>query len=496
MIVSCETMKEIEQRAFALGVTPAQLMEEAGRRIAEAVTQFFPKPGRCLVVYGKGHNGGDALVAARYLEAAGWEIALDPAFPDEALAPLTLQQLQALQASVPIPPTEASGSPTVILDGLLGIGAMGALREPIRSAARRINHLRTERGASVFALDLPSGLNGDTGAADPDVVVADFTLTLGFAKRGLLADGATDTVGRLAVLSLGDLAADESAREIVATPALLAPLLPRRRYDTHKGDYGRVGIVAGSSGFTGAALMAAQAAARAGAGLVSLHVTPDIYPIVAAQAAPEVMVAPVDCHLDLLEKRFDALAVGPGLGLGEADDIRTLIERFEGPMVVDADALNALASQEPLALLRRTAGPRLLTPHPGEFARLFHEAAAYSRRQSAEAFLAALRDAPVTLLLKGARTLVAESSYYSYNSTGHPGMASGGMGDVLTGVCAALLGQRLTAFDAGRLGAWLCGRAAELAVSHGPQSEASLLATDLSGWFGTAFRELQHRVGC
>ena len=516
MIVTCQSMKELETRAFAAGATAENLMEEVGAQIALAVRQFFPDPGCCRVVFGKGHNGGDGLVAARHLAAAGWEIALEPVFPREELAPLTLKELEILQRVLAHDSSPVQGRgyaslrrATIILDALLGIGAKPGLREPLRSATARINRLRMEIGAAVFAIDLPTGLDGDTGVAAPDAVVADFTLMIGFAKRGLFADAALDWVGRLAVLPLAALTTEAGqSRESVATPDSLAGLRPPRRFGLHKGDCGRVGIVAGSRGLTGAAVMAANAAVRAGAGLVSLYVTPDIYPIVAASTMPEVMTAPVDGYLTLLDKPFDVLAIGPGLGrLGDADDFLALIERFRGPMVVDADALNLLVGN--LDILRSAAGPRLLTPHPGEMARLFPESATLTRRETAERFLESLAGAPVTLLLKGARTLVAGcipsnalpsgpgggdsagAFRISYNTTGTPGMATGGMGDVLTGVCAALAAQGLSLFDSARAGAWLCGRSAELAVSHGHRSVESLSATDVPEYFGRAFEELR-----
>ena len=209
-----------------------------------------------------------------------------------------------------------------------------------------------------------------------------------------------------------------------------------------------------------------------------------------------------------MEGPFDVLAIGPGLGRGEADDFLAIIEQFRGPMVVDADALNLLAVSGNLGVLGRAAGPRLLTPHPGEMLRLFPAGAGLQRREIAERFLERFAGRPVTLLLKGSRTLVAErfdaapevaspssECRFSWNTTGNPGMATGGMGDVLTGVCAALAGQGLTLFDAARVGAWLCGRAAELAVMSEIRNEESLSATDVPEFFGPAFTELRRSGG-
>lgn len=498
MILSCGEMKALEERALADGITAEALMEEAGRQIAEAVRQFFRFPGKCIVVFGKGHNGGDALVAARHLAQAGWTLEWKPAFPEDTWAPLTRKNWERVRDL----PTELDGRhsvlsgpgprPLIILDGLLGIGAGGALREPIRGATQEINRLRATSHARVFALDLPTGLDGDTGSADPDAVVADYTLTVGFAKRGLFADAATHFVGRLAVLPLEELSkrAGVEGTEIVATPETLRPTLPRRNFDIHKGICGRVAVIAGSRGFVGAAIMAAEACVRAGAGLITLFVTEDFYPIVAAAISPEVMVKPVRSYLEVLEMKTDAIAIGPGLGRSHANEVRQIVEKSPQPMVVDADALNILASN--IHIIGRCAGPRLLTPHPGEMFRLDAQSGDRSRRETVEAFTARW---PHVLLLKGSRTVIGLQGHpLSYNTTGSPGMATGGMGDVLTGVCAALAGQGLSLYDAARTGAWLCGRAAEIAVTLGDDSEESLTPSSLLENLGRAFDDL--RAGC
>jgi NAD(P)H-hydrate epimerase len=224
--------------------------------------------------------------------------------------------------------------------------------------------------------------------------------------------------------------------------------------------------------------------------LITLLVDPEIYPIVAGAASPEVMVKPLGSPSGALDMGFDVLALGPGLGKRGAADVRSLAARWTGPMVIDADGLNMLA--EDMQPLLSGAGPRLLTPHPGEMKRLLHGAQIdekMSREQTVRAFTERY---PVTLLLKGARTLIGEAGRpLAYNSTGNAGMASGGMGDVLTGLCAGLAGQKLSLFDAARLGAWLHGRAADIAVRL-RRSEQSLLATDLPAYFGAVFKEIRH----
>jgi NAD(P)H-hydrate epimerase len=487
MLLSCSQMRALEERAFADGITAEALMEEAGRAIADAVIQFFPIPGRCIAVFGKGHNGGDALVAARYLARRGWLIELRPVFPHTDWAMLTKLQHSRLGAI----DREGSSRPLVVLDGLLGIGAGGALREPILSACQDINRLRREENAQVFALDLPTGLDADSGTVADGAVFADFTLTIGCAKPGLLADGAINHVGRIAVLPLAELSkrlgAVEEINADVATPLSLRSLLPRRNFDTHKGQAGRVGILAGSIGTVGAAVMCAAGAVTGGAGLVTLHVPRDIYPTIATRTIPEVMVQSFDSPLEFLERNYDAVAIGPGVGTGRVADLLELIAGHSAPAVVDADALNCLAKD--LSALDRAVAPRLLTPHPGEMARLDPQSAHESRRTTVERFIQRSKH---TLLLKGARTIVGQRDHpLSYNSTGHPGLATGGVGDVMSGVLAALVGEGLACYDAARIGAWVIGRAAERAIHQGGESAESLTATTLLAYLGHAFTDLR-----
>jgi len=508
-------MRAAEQAAFASGVQVEALMNKAGAGVAQAVTNFFPKPGRCIVFAGKGHNAGDALFAAQCLEQCGWKIEARLAFkegdcsdlmrkkladlcrrPPEILggvqsanaelSPGATDQIVTTQKSTATEACSGVAGPLVILDGLLGVGAKPPLREPIRAACRAINQLRTTNGAYVFAVDLPTGLDPDSGKADRDCVVADFTVTIGYPKPGLVADGAVNYVGRIEIVPLNELHPPETkSKEIVASPAAFRGLLPRRKYSSYKNQFGRIGVVAGSKGFVGAALMASQGALKAGAGLVEVFVPEEIYEIVAGAAFMEAMVKPITSYRHLLKEKVDVWAVGPGLGTSCAADILELVEKVKQPMVLDADGLNIVS--EKTSVLRRSKGKRLLTPHPGEMKRLF-ASDQESRAKTATKFCDRF---PVTLLLKGSRTIVAERGRpLSYNTTGNPGMATGGMGDVLTGVCAGLLGQGLSPYDAARIGAWLCGRAAEIAIFNGNQSEQSLLPRDIVDHLGDAFKEL------
>jgi len=524
-VLTTAQMRAAEQAAFARGAAVESLMDKAGAGVARLVSKFFPRAGKCIVFAGKGHNAGDALFAAQCLRRTGWKIEVCLAFEEREwsllmrkkledlcggtlenagakpasagqsdfgvtlieLWPNALDELFAAQGKVAADAYLTSHRPLVILDGLLGLGAKPPLREPVRTACRYINRLRREKGAYVFAVDLPSGLDGDTGRADRDCVVADFTAAIGFAKAGLVTDGALNFVGALEVVAMDDLQPPaKRAKEITAAAVSLCGLLPRRDFGTYKNQCGRIGVVAGSRGFIGAALMTSLGALRAGAGLVEVFVPEEIYQIVASAAPMEAMVKPVRSYRDLLKEKPDVWAVGPGLGKACAAEILELVEKARQPMVIDADGLNILSAKT--STLRRCKGKRLLTPHPGEMKRLF-TAKIPTRSATAAAFC---RRFPVTLLFKGSRTIVAQQGRpLSYNTTGNPGMATGGMGDVLTGVCAALVGQGLSPYDAARMGAWICGRAAQIAIFNCRQSEQSLLPGDIIDHLGEAFKELE-----
>ena len=487
VILTADEMRQVELAAFDKGIDAEKLMDHAGEGIANAILEREPKPGFCVAYLGKGNNAGDAIVAGALLAKAGWEIWTRQLVPANDLQPLPKKKLPILGSRHGSDPLSGlpQGKPVVILDGLLGIGSRPQLNAPLKALTREINALRQCSSATVYAIDLPTGL-GEEGI-DPDAVVADFTLTIGFPKTALFRDDATNCVGRILVVDLPELAfrdPTEPGRAILSGPGNLQQLVPRRSFDSHKGDYGRVGVVAGSRGFIGASVLCSEAAARAGAGLISLYVPEEIYNLVVTRVTPEIMVKPTEDFRTVVDDRLDALGIGPGLGSARRQEILDVVTQFTGPMVVDADALNALSTA--VAQLKDCAGPRLLTPHPGEMSRLW-STSGKTRLEIVTEFTA---EYPAALLLKGSRTLVGQAGKpAAYNSTGSPGLATGGSGDVLTGVCTALLARSISAYDAGRLGAWLCGRAAELAANH--FSEESMLPSDLFAYLGSAFRELR-----
>ncbi|MGJ8723215.1 MAG: NAD(P)H-hydrate dehydratase [Roseibacillus sp.] len=466
-MLTAHQVQLIEKTAFAKGVHADELMEKVGLVMAGIILSDYPSPGRVVAFLGKGHNAGDALVVLRHLQRAGWQTSIRCPFPEEELAPLTLEKLRLIKPQESALPRQ----PLLLLDGLLGIGAKGALQGSLGELGDEMNQLRLAEGARTIAMDIPSGLHPDDGSRGH--VIADHTLTVGIPKSGLVVDSAIDFVGRLTLIKLSELPIPTTGDQLI-TPSSLRPLFPPRPFSYHKGQAGRVAIIAGSPGLLGAATLTSEGALRAGAGLITLwtegHPTP----------SPEIMVRQrAKDWTEVFELAPDALVIGPGLGAEHPEALFNLLESSSLPTVLDADALNLIASHNRHDLLTENI---IATPHPGELARLLPMTG--TRADLARAFTEMY---PATLLFKGARTIVTKrGEFLHYNTTGTPGMACGGQGDLLSGVIGALLAQKLTSFEAGRAGAWICGRAAEKAQT----SEQSLTPSDTANALGLAFGEL------
>ena len=483
-------MRAAEEAAFKEGVSEDALMEIAGSGLANSVSHFFPTPGKFIVFFGKGNNGGDVLVAARVLAQRGWHIELNPVFPQNLWAPLVQLNASRLQeVTQNLPPPLPSPCQIVVADGLLGTGAKGAATGPLATAIYQINQLRQNLGAFVVAADVPSGLNPDSGECPGPCVIADLTVTFGAPKAGLLADNATNFVGRLELVKLPHVFPQSADQWTISTPELVRRVIQPRPYNLHKGKCGKIAIVAGSPRFPGAARLASSAAVKAGGGLVTLWTPATILPSLSAACSPEVILMPFNRPREVMEFQADVIAIGPGLSSAWNLDILSIVSESYVPVVADADAINALAARP--GVLRKCTSPRLITPHPGEMERLFPRNGR-SRRAWALDFTAAFPN--VSLLLKGARSIAIRHNRPGiYNSTGHPGMATGGMGDVLTGVVAALLGQYPMADNVDILAsaAWICGRAAEIAIFEDSASPESLSASDVINHLGRAFEDVR-----
>ena len=483
--------RAVEATATAAGWSEEQLLNLAGERLGRAIGRYFPKPGSVIGYLGKGHNAGDALVALRILrDEFGWEIATRNAYPIEECAPLTRKKWQELGLAAPLdesPGWRDLATPLVLLDGLLGSGTRGALRAPLVQLAAEMAALRQHAGARVAAVDLPSGIDPDTGRISPDTVIADVTFMIGNAKRGLLFGHAAPATGALAVVPVEPLTSSRPGDFELISPQTLDCGKSPRAFDFHKGMAGRVAILAGSAAYTGAAVLAATGALRGGGGLVTLFVPNAVRDSISAKCPPEIIVRGFHNPRELMELTFDSWVIGCGLGEMDtptAEGLLDLISNSPAPAVLDADALNLIAKSGKTEIFRRN---HLLTPHPGEFARLAPDLRDLPREEAARKFADRV---PATLLLKGCRTIVTRQGRPLWcNSTGSPGMATGGQGDLLAGVIGARLAIGDSPVDAAALGAWLCGRAAEVALNQENLSEESLAPSDVLHFLGAAFQD-------
>ena len=499
--VTTGQIRQLDQLTIAAGTPGEELMERAGFAVARtAVGLLKRRDSRSVLLFaGKGNNGGDAIVAARHLAAAGCQPTLVLLCRRQDLQGDPLLHFRKLVSGIPIfelPTLDelseivAEAEPAVVVDGLLGTGLKDEVREPYATAIKVINGLHLP----VVAIDVPSGLDGDTGDVHGVCVQANTTVTMGLPKLGLLEPDATDFVGTIEVIDIGfpRQLVDELQTDVeMLTAQDIAPLLPPRHRSAHKGEFGHVLIIAGSEGYTGAPVLAAHAAACAGAGLVTVAVPRSIYPIVAANCPPEVMPRPIDFEQlnPAYFAGFDAVAIGPGLGQ-QAKTQKMVWKVVSGcplPMVVDADALNALA--QGVTVLKKLGKPLVLTPHPGEMARLIGKTAKQVQADRWDIARGFARDCGVVAVLKGAGTVVTDGSGPLWvNSTGNPGMAKGGMGDALTGIIGAFMAGGMTPLDAARAGVFLHGLAGDIARED--LGEHAMLTTDLIERLGAALHTL------
>ena len=517
-VLTAKQMQEADRRTIEeIGIPGVVLMENAGRGVAEAIDRMFRDRRRlgALVLAGKGNNGGDGYVIARLLMNRGWPVETLVCAADasaiEGDAAVNLAILRNLGGTLRFladgedfaAATDDLGPRGVLVDALFGTG----LDKPVRGRYADMIAWLNRRPEPVAAVDIPSGIDASTGRVLGCCVEADLTVTFGLPKVGLVSYPGAGRVGRLEVIDIGipamvTDAIDADCRLVDGPEA--AALLPPRPADGHKGTFGHLLVLAGSVGKTGAAVMTAEAGLRGGAGLVTLACAAEIQPVAANQlkeamslALPDVagevgMLALEDLIRTMDDKQ--ALALGPGLGVSQEVGglVRRLIQDCPRPMVIDADGLTALEGHlETLA--RRAGSETVLTPHPGEMARLLGRSAADIQADRIAVAREFARDHQVVLVLKGARTVTATPAGELFvNRTGHAGLASGGMGDVLTGLIGSLLAQGRSARDAAVLGVYLHGAAADrLRPDYG---DAGLLAGDLLRALPAARLDLQKEI--
>ncbi len=505
-LTTAAQMREMDRRTIEdYGVPSLVLMENAALRVVDVIAERFgPLRGQRIgVVCGKGNNGGDGLAVARHLatrfgaDVEVW-LAADPlALTGDAAANFKMAVrfgLNFLASDAP----QVRGGAELIVDALLGTGIKGGVTGALAEVINAMN----EGGCPIVAVDVPSGLDADTGRVEGACVKATLTVSFALPKFGLMVYPGAEYVGELVVADIGMPRQVMAADDVLVGETQAADVngwLPARvnGRDSNKGQFGHVTVFAGSSGFVGAPTLTAEASARTGAGLVTLAVPEGIQSALMARVSPVVMTrglaqteggtfarSAVEAALKLAAKGT-AAALGPGLGGPDSEETRAFVREFVArcpvPLVIDADALNCLALEPDrgASVVKSRPAATVLTPHPGEMGRLLGTDTKTVQADRRAAVEQAARDYGCPVLLKGARTLIAgPDGRLAVNTTSNPGMATGGSGDVLSGVIAALLAGKLEPWEAAAAGAFLHGLAGDLTAAEqgGP---AGLIATDL-----------------
>ena len=514
-LVTAAEMRALDHAAIDERKIPSlRLMENAGRAVVlEMQRQFGPLRGKTVtVVSGKGQNGGDGFVIARMLRERGSQARVLLLPPPSALvgdAATTLRKYKRRGGRTYHVLDDPSASRVVepllresdfLVDAIFGTG----LNAPVQGLAAGVISLMNQSGRPIVAVDLPSGLDADSGQILGIAIQASLTVTLARPKRGLYIGDGPNIAGRIRVGDIGippELVAIAKIPLKLLDPASLRIFLPKRKRAAHKGSFGHAGIIAGSSGKTGAAAMAALGALRSGAGLVTVAIPQGLNTVLEAKLL-EAMTFPVagtpshglakDSKESLLEFAASktAVAIGPGIGR-EPETVGLVLElltEIKHPLVLDADGINALAGHA--HILRRAQAPVILTPHPGEMARLLGASVADVQNDRLGVAGRFAREFNVHVVLKGAGTVLAgPDGSLAVNPTGNPGMATGGTGDVLTGMIVGLLAQGLSSWGAACTGTYLHGLAGDLAAAR--RGEVGMLARDLLETIPEAIRDLQ-----
>lgn len=504
-IVTGQEMKSLDKKAVEeYGISNLLLMEHAAKSVADTVMAVAAEHewSKAVVLCGGGNNGGDGFGAARWLQQYGMKVRAlligtrESELQGSAAVQLSMflkagGELHTVLEKEDVQLAEiACLKADVLVDAVIGTGFHGELKGAVQEVCRIVN----ATGKYVVAVDVPTGINADDGMSADDAVKADCTVTMGMLKTGLLLYPAKNYVGQIVVADIGmpeKLLDGCESKKYLLTPAIVKKLLPLRSANAHKGDAGKIVLAAGSPAYTGAAALAAAAAVKAGGGLVSL-LTPLSCRDILSIKLTEVMVHGLlermpgvlggGAAVDILNKAdaADVLAIGPGLGTSENtfEVVREVIRKSTVPVVIDADALSAM--KEHTDLLKEMTVPKVLTPHPGEMARLTGMTAEQVDRERVEIAAAYAREWNAVIVLKGAPTVIGCPDGTVYiNTTGCNAMATGGSGDVLTGIIAALAGQNISLQEAAVCGVYLHGMAGEMAADGRIGLAAGEISTSL-----------------
>lgn len=486
MSISTSEMRALELNSEYFGLTRLQLMENAGFAVASEVAERFPEGSSVTVFCGLGGNGGDGFVAARHLLALGFRVEVILAGRHKEIksgeALQNWKALRSLKSSVKIlEVSDSSRIPTVdsdvVIDALLGIGVRGVLRPPILQMVEKINSCE----GRVVAVDVPTGIDSDTGEVLGDAVKADLTVTFHKPKKGLLK--AREYTGEIVVKSIG--IPPEFERFIGPGDVRLA--VKPRRPEAHKGEFGRLLVVGGSRTYSGAPALVAQAALRTGVDLVYIA-APEETAYTIASMSPDMITLKLTGdylnpenveEVEAVLGRVDCVVLGPGLGLrGEVEEavgrLMEAIEKFSIPVLLDADGLKAYAKSG-----GRLKVPAVLTPHAGEYKLLTGEPPPEGLEDRGEHVLCSARRFGATILLKGHVDVVSDGARVKFNFTGNPGMTVGGTGDVLSGVVGGLLANGVPPFEAASAGAFVNGAAGDFVAR---ERGFHMVASDLLEW--------------
>ncbi len=514
-IVTAAQMREIDQECIRRGTPASVLMENAGKAVAEETRYLLGNINiqNIVCLIGAGNNGGDGLVAARYLDEWGAIVTVylcsDRPAGDENLKLLHDREVACSEAKDDAglkKINELLGSATCVIDALLGTGKMRPLEGIFQKVLERANAAKASHQLKIVAVDLPSGMDADSGAIDPACPAADLTVTLAFPKPGLFKFPGAEMTGKLIIADIGIPAAlaDDATMELL-TAKRAARTLPERPQNANKGTFGKVLVSAGSINYIGAAYLACSGAMRAGAGLVTLAAARSLIPIIAAKTAettylplPESepgIIGPKAAGMMSREyAKYSSLLVGCGLGQNPATAayVTALLQSNDWPpLVIDADGLNILATIPGWA--EKITSNAVLTPHPGEMARLAGLTVEDVQKDRTGIATSCARKWKKTVVLKGAYTVIAgPEGRCRISPYANPGLASAGTGDVLAGIIAGLAAQGLKLFEAASLGVYLHGEAGERVRAE--LGDAGMIASDLLPAIPKVIKELKTRL--
>lgn len=511
-VASVKEMLKIEEEATRrLGITTRDLMENAGRAVADDAAEMISDKqrgkGHIIIVCGKGNNGGDGFVAARYLIEKGYvptvfilasqeELSLDAKDAFFALRGLPIQSVFLDDHNLD---NFAAGlkRAALVIDAIFGFSLKGAVRGIAQSAIEIMN----VSDCVILAVDVPSGLESDTGHIHGVCIKAAKTVTFTCPKIGVVTYPGADMVGELVVADIGvppEIVERTSKVQLVDVSEASA-LLPKRKPDVHKKEVGRVLVMAGSQGMTGAAALTANASLKSGAGLITLGVPAGLNAILEEKLTEVITVSLPETHSHALDieaygeiielcSSYDVIALGPGLSRNKSTVslVRKLVEGVQLPMVIDADGLNALVGET--VLLKKRSYPTVITPHPGELGRLIKVPVDEIQRDRIDFARKTAQEWKIVMVLKGAHSVVSSPEKTAIVPTGNPGMASAGMGDVLAGFITGFIAQGLDPYQAAVLGTYLHGLAGDLAANE--LTEWCLVASDIIDYLPKAIKQL------